>query len=192
MFDSAGARLSALSAAMQPLLKLSYPTGTVSGADTVGMYNGVTFAGSTPDTTPPYFTVFPALIVAGANSAQYQMQASEYVTVYVMVVEFGSTAPSIDQIIAGVNYGTTIVSSTTQVNMPGLVTTQIYSNGLASSTTYIAYFALVDAAGNKIATRESVVITTSAGTVTPPGTLPSIVKSRIDTNLIYSPLFDLP
>lgn len=106
----------------------------------------VTSGAAVADVTPPVFNAgFPKLANIDATKADLQVNLDEPGKVFYLVVAKGSTAPTVAQVIAGVNYGavTKIAAGSIDVSAAATVKSATIT-GLTDKTNYDVYVVAQD------------------------------------------------
>ncbi|MBK9443639.1 MAG: hypothetical protein IPN53_21055 [Comamonadaceae bacterium] len=115
------------------------------------------------DTTPPTTTAAPTLSSSPtARTAGISVTINEAGTGYWLLVPSAATAPTSEQVVAGVNYAAVTVVRSGNTAMAAATPASISLSGLTPSTAYKLYFVAKDLANNQQASPSSVAVTTAA------------------------------
>ncbi|MBK9443646.1 MAG: hypothetical protein IPN53_21095 [Comamonadaceae bacterium] len=121
--------------------------------------------GSPSDTTLPVTTAAPTLSSSPtARTAGISVTINEAGTGYWLLVPGAATAPTSEQVVAGVNYASVTVVRSGNTAMTAATPASISLSGLTASTAYKLYFVAKDTANNLQASPSSVAVTTTAST----------------------------
>ncbi|MBK9443650.1 MAG: DUF1566 domain-containing protein [Comamonadaceae bacterium] len=119
--------------------------------------------GSPPDTTRPVTTAAPTLSGSPtARTAGISVTINEAGTGYWLLVPSAATAPTSEQVVAGVNYAGVTVVRSGNTAMTAATPASISLSGLTPGTAYKLYFVAKDTANNLQASPSSVAVTTAA------------------------------
>jgi len=152
-------------------LKVTPPATLTDVAGNTYAAGQVTESGATHvlDTTPPTLS---GVATSGPTTSGGLLAAtaSEKAMGYWIAVAQGSTAPTVAQAQAGVNYGTVTVVAHGSGVLPSATAGSLTLSGLSASTTYDLYVVAQDAAGNLSAVASTATLTTTAVAVPDPFT----------------------
>ena len=121
--------------------------------------------GEPPDETTPAFTAGPAAQNVSETACQIAGTANEDCDMFVVLVPDGATAPTTDEVIAGVDYGAVQLLDAGSVALTETVSGNVSLSGGTPAGAADAHAALRDAAGNKSATPTKVDVTFDGITV---------------------------